>query len=91
MKELPAILAQTDGPFFAGEVPGYGEAFIWHNLDNCFALAKAEIAETVGEEGTAQLQAFYDAFAALDGVKEYLAGRPTVWGVPGSKANPKSD
>ena len=21
-----------DGPFFAGESPGYGEAFVWHNL-----------------------------------------------------------
>ena len=30
----------------------------------------------------AKLQVFYDKFAALDGVKEYLGARPTVWGMP---------
>lgn len=78
-----------DGPFFAGAKPGYAEAFVWHNLDNCFALDKAKIASAIGDAGMAKLQAFYDGFAALDGVKDYLAKRPTTWGVPGSKANPQ--
>ena len=85
------MLPELTGPFFCGEKPGYGEAFIWHNLDNCFALCKDDIAAEVGEEGMKKLQDFYDTFAALDGVKEYLAKRPKVWGVPGSKAQPKSD
>merc|ERR1712060_715167 len=66
-----------DGPFFAGEKPGYGEAFVWHNLDNCFAIDKIKFTELVGEEGIGKLTAFYDRFAALDGIKEYLAKRPT--------------
>ena len=77
-----------DGPFFAGETPGYGEAFLFHNLDNQFALCKPELTAAIGEEAMGKLDAFYTAFAALDGIKEYLAERPTVWGVPGSKANP---
>ena len=76
-----------DGPFFAGAAPGYAEAFVWHNLDNCFSLDKAKFAEDVGPD-FAKLEAFYDAFAALPGVKDYLAARPTTWGIPGSKANP---
>jgi len=86
LKELVEKLG--DGPFFAGKEPGYGEAFIFHNLDNIFALCKTEITAAIGEEAIGKLQAFYDKFAALDGVKDYLAKRPTVWGVPGSKANP---
>jgi len=75
-----------DGPFFAGETPGYAEAFVFHNLDNCFAIDKAGFTELVGAEGMAKLEAFYDKFAALDGVKDYLAKRPTTWGLPGSIA-----
>ena len=82
------LLPQLTGPFFAGAEPGFGEAFIWHNLDNWFALCKDEIAAAVGADGMGKLQTFYDKFAALDGIKEYLARRPKVWGVPGSKANP---
>lgn len=77
-----------DGPFFAGEQPGYGEAFVWHNLDNCFAIDKIKFTELVGEEGIGKLTAFYDRFAALDGIKEYLTNRPTKWGMPGSLASP---
>jgi len=139
--ELKKYAAELgDGPFFAGESPGYGEAFVWHNLgsetalllpplipagapqrsyrspprdaarwtaggaditsqptypsqnipnlDQCFFLAKPEIAEALGEVDMAKLEGFYERFAALDGIKEYLAKRPTQWGVPGSKANP---
>ena len=82
------VLPELTGPFFAGDEPGYGEAFIWHNLDNCFALCKDDIAAEVGADGMAKLQTFYDKFAALPGIAEYLARRPKVWGVPGSKANP---
>jgi len=79
-----------DGPFFAGAKPGYAECFVWHNLDNCFALDKEKFAEAIGADPMAKLQGFYDKFAALDGIKEYLAGRPKVWGMPGSKAQPAS-
>ena len=81
-----------DGPFFSGEKPGFGEAFVWHNIDNMFTLAKDDIATELGEEDMAKLQAFYDAFAALDGIKDYLESRPTKFpkfGFPGSKLNPE--
>ena len=86
LKDLVGKLG--DGPFFAGEAPGYGEAFIFHNLDNQFALAKHELTTAIGKEAMAKLEAFYARFAALDGIEEYLAERPKVWGVPGSKGNP---
>jgi len=88
LKEYVAMLG--DGPFFAGAAPGYGEAHVWHNLDMVFFLAKADIATAVGEADMAKLQAFYDKFAALGGIKEYIGARPKVWGVPGSKGNPAS-
>jgi glutathione S-transferase len=75
-----------DGPFFAGASPGYGEAFVWHNLDNCFGIPGLK--EMVDKADLAKLEAFYAAFAALDGVKDYLAKRPTTWGMPGSYAQP---
>ena len=77
-----------DQPFFAGETPGYGECFVWHNLDNLFDIDKKAFTEKIGEEGMAKLTAFYDRFAALDGVKEYLERRQRVWGLPGSRAQP---
>ena len=43
----------------------------------------------MAEYTLAKLDAFYAKFAALDGVKDYLAKRPTTWGIPGSKANPQ--
>ena len=82
------VVQLGDGPFFAGEKPGYGEAFVFHNLDNCFDIDKAAFTDAIGEDGMAKLTAFYGKFAALDGVKEYLAGRPKAWGLPGSRANP---
>ena len=80
-----------DGPFFAGAAPGYGEAYVFHNLDNCFGLgASPGWAALVGEEAAAKLKAFYDAFAALDGVKEYLEKRKErTYGMPGSFAQGK--
>lgn len=86
LKDLVTKLG--DGPFFSGEKPGYGEAFVWHNLDNCFAIDKPAFTAAIGEENMGKLTAFYDKFAALDGVKEYLARRKTVWGLPGSRAQP---
>lgn len=86
LKDL--VVKLGDGPFFAGEVPGYGEAFVWHNLDNCFAVAKTELTAAIGAEDMAKLENFYAKFAALDGIKDYLAERPKVWGMPGSRAQP---
>jgi hypothetical protein len=40
LKDL--VVKLGDGPFFAGEVPGYGEAFVWHNLDNWCHVEEAE-------------------------------------------------
>ena len=77
-----------DGPYFAGSKPGYAECFVWHNLDNCFGIDKAAFAEVLGEEAMGKLMGFYERFAALDGIKEYLAARPKVWGFPGSRAQP---
>ena len=76
------------GPFFAGETPGYGECYVWHILDNLFAIDKPAFTEAIGAEAMAKLTAFYETFAALDGVKEYLARRKKVWGLPGSRAQP---
>ena len=59
-----------------------------HNLDNCFDIDKAAFTEAIGAEGMAKLTAFYDTFKELDGVKEYLARRQKVWGLPGSRAQP---
>ena len=86
LKDLAARLG--DGPFFAGDAPGYAECFVWHDLDNCFGIDKAAFASYLGEEAMGRLAAFYARFAALDGVKEYLARRPKVWGLPGSRAQP---
>ena len=86
MAEYAAKLG--DGPFFAGETPGYGECFVWHNLDNCFGIDKEAFTKAIGEQAMAKLTAFYERFAALDGVKEYLARRQKVWGLPGSRAQP---
>ena len=77
-----------DGPFFAGATPGYAECMIWANLDNCFDIDKKRFTDIIGEEAVGKLTAFYDRFAALDGVKEYLARRLKLWGLPGSRAQP---
>merc|ERR1719174_3207269 len=82
------VVQLGDGPFFAGETPGYGECFVWHNLDNCFGIDKPAFTDALGEESMGKLQAFYDKCAALDGVKEYLGRRQKVWGLPGSRAQP---
>ena len=67
-------------------------AVVWHNLDNCFSIDKPAFTEAIGADAMAKLTAFYDTFAALDGIKEYLAKRPTFpggkWGLPGSRAQP---
>merc|ERR1719310_805888 len=80
------------GPFFAGEKPGYAETIVWHSLDNCFSIDKPAFTEAIGAEAMGKLTAFYDAFAALDGIKEYLAKRPIFpggkFGLPGSRATP---
>ena len=86
LKDYAAKLG--DGPFFAGAKPGYAECFVWHNLDNCFDIDKAAFTKYIGEDAMGKLTAFYDRFAALDGVKEYLARRLKLWGLPGSRAQP---
>ena len=85
VKDLIAKLG--DKPFFAGDKPGYAEAFIFHDLDNLFVIATPEITAAVGAAGMAKLKALYERFAALDGIKQYLAARPKVWGMPGSKGH----
>merc|ERR1711998_259925 len=69
-----------DKPFFAGDQPGYGECFIWHNIDNILVLIEAK--DSAVEMGT--LKAYHSRFAALPGIKQYLASRPKTWGFPGS-------
>jgi hypothetical protein len=53
-----------------------------------FAVAKTELTAAIGAEDMAKLENFYAKFAALDGIKDYLAERPKVWGMPGSRAQP---
>ena len=53
-----------------------------------FAIDKPAFTEAIGAEAMGKLTAFYETFAALDGVKEYLARRKKVWGLPGSRAQP---
>lgn len=77
-----------DKAFFAGDKPGYADAYVFCVLLNTLEGAKAEVTASVGAEVVAKLEAYCTRFAALDGVKEYLAGRPKVWGMPGSKGNP---
>ena len=76
-----------DKPFFAGEKPGYGECQIWHNLDVSLPLAKDKLTAEIGEEAMAKLVTWNERFAALDGIKEYLAARPKAFGMPGSPAH----
>jgi len=85
LKKLATELG--DAPFFAGEKPGYGEAFIWHNIENAVLAAKDEISAGVGEEVMAKLMGFHGRFAELPGIKEYLAARPKQFGAPGSLAS----
>jgi len=86
LKKLAGDLG--DGPFFAGKTPGYGEAHIWHNIENqIIGPAGDQIKEAVGEEDMKKLMAFHAKFKELPGVKEYLAGRPKKFGAPGSFAS----
>jgi len=93
VKQLAPVLKKLagdlgDGPFFGGETPGYGEAFIWHNIENqMIGPASAQIKEAVGAEDMKKLMAFHAKFKELPGVKEYLAGRPKKFGAPGSFAS----
>jgi glutathione S-transferase len=77
-----------DKNFFAGEKPGYGECFVFHNIDNCLTLADKELTEAIGEESMKPLKAFHKRFSELSGIKEYLAGRPKAFGFPGTLGNP---
>merc|ERR1712093_744605 len=80
-----------DKNFFSGEKPGYGEVFVFHNIDNGLTIADKELSEAIGEDAAKKLKAFHKRFSELPGIKEYLAGRPKVCGVPGSVGNPKTD
>merc|ERR1711904_321907 len=75
-----------DKKFFAGDTPGYGEAFLWHNLNNIKTCCHDEVCTAVGDEAVMKkLIEYHDRFAALPGIKEYLAGRSQKCGAPGSK------
>lgn len=69
-----------DKPFFNGDKPGYGEVFIWHNIDNMMLCCKEELPEL------SKLEAFHKRISELPGCKEYLAKRPKKFGLPDSKA-----
>lgn len=93
--EFPAMIAPElkklaeelgDKKFFAGDTPGYGEAFLWHNLNNIKTCCHDEVCTAVGDEAVMKkLIEYHDRFAALPGIKEYLAGRSQKCGAPGSK------
>ena len=51
--------------FFAGEKPGYGECFVFHNIDQCLTLADKELTEAIGEESMKPLKAFHKRFSEL--------------------------
>jgi len=77
-----------DNNFYSGETPGYGEVFVFHNIDNGLTVAEKELTELCGEDTVTKLKAFHTRFSELPGIKEYLAGRPKVCGMPGSAGNP---
>jgi len=83
-KEFATTLG--DKAFFAGDKPGYGEAFVFHIIDNAKSIekdGKTKWAELVGD-GWATLEKYHANFAGQPGVKEYLAARGDKCGVPGS-------
>jgi len=83
-KEFATTLG--DKAFFAGDKPGYGEAFVFHNIDNAKSMEKdgaTKWAELVGD-GWATLDKYHANFAGQAGVKEYLAARGDKCGMPGS-------
>jgi len=77
-----------DKNFFAGEKPGYGEVYVFHNIDNGLSWADKELSELCGEEVITKLKAFHKRMSELPGIKEYLATRPKFCGMPGSVGNP---
>jgi len=89
-KDVSGMLGK--GPFFAGEKPGYGEIFIWHNIDNSSRVAGPELSAALGDDWI-KLLAFHKALGELPGIKEYLAGRPGdgQFGQPGSIGNPATE
>lgn len=82
-----------DKDFFAGEKPGFGEVYAFHNIDNSLSWNEGcpGLSDLVGEEAMAKLKAFHARFSELDGIKEYLAARPATCGVPGSVGNPAEE
>jgi glutathione S-transferase len=83
-KEFATTLG--DKAFFAGDMPGYGEAFVFHNIDNAKSIEKdgsTKWAELVGD-GWATLEKYHANFAGQPGVKEYLEARGDKCGMPGS-------
>merc|ERR1711966_342514 len=66
-----------DKKFFAGETPGYGEAFVWHNIDNIKAGNEIDaIKAAIGDKKVVdKLNDFHKRFSELDGIKEYLVKR----------------
>merc|ERR1711907_116398 len=78
-----------DKKFFSGDKPGYGEVFVFHNIDNGLTLAEKDLNGLCGEEVVKKLKAFHKTFSELDGIKQYLESRPKEFGMPGSPATPQ--
>ena len=70
---LEARLAQSDGPFFSGEAPGYGDLGLFAVVDSIVAM-KPDFCRGVGPG----LAAWWVACAALPGIGEYLEHRPQL-------------
>lgn len=73
LKNLSRYLG--DKPFFTGDKICYGDFNVWHHLDNSRTLEPTCLA------AYPNIVAWMSRIEALDGVKEYLATRPTAVGI----------
>jgi glutathione S-transferase len=70
-------LALTEGPFFCGEVPTFGDFNVFHMLSNAL-MADAKCLDNATFE---PLRKFCEAMQNLDGLKQYLENRPDLVGI----------
>ena len=77
-----------DKPFFAGDKPGFADVYVFCILMNTLDGAKAEVTAACGADVVAKFEKFIATMSELDGIKQYLAERPKVFGLPGSRLNP---
>jgi glutathione S-transferase len=75
LARLAQFSKQLQGPFFFGEKPMYCDFVAYHHFQTIRSLK----ADALDSEPS--VVAFMAAFESLDGVKEYLASRPTLKGV----------